>query len=384
VPKRAITTITDLTYSTSTEVPEIVVYVDQYGNSVSTATETVVIIPGATSSSSSLSTSSTDTPAPPITHAAPPAVLISAPPVPVPVPVPSPSSLSSLVRTTSSYAPSPTSTQGSSSQGGNLHGVAYSPYKANGACKTADEVTADFALFAKDFGIVRLYGVDCDQVATVYAAAKQYGNKLMLGIFDIDHVPAAVSAMVAGVNNDWSIVDTVSVGNELVNGGSKSVTQVVASMTQARNALRAAGYNGPVVAVDTYIAVENNPDLCNESDYCAVNVHPFFDSNTAASSAGAFVTSAVASVRSKLSDPSKRVVVTETGWPWQGNANGAAVPSLDNQAAAVSSIKSAFSSNPADCILFTAFNDMWKKPADPTFNAEQFWGMGGASSPSDN
>jgi exo-beta-1,3-glucanase (GH17 family) len=269
------------------------------------------------------------------------------------------------------------------SSGHGLHGVTYSPYKGDGNCKTEDEVDGDFSLFSKDYGVVRLYGVDCNQIATVSKAAKKYGNKLFLGIFDISQVESAVATMAASLNNDWSMVDTVSVGNELVNNGGATVEQSLVALAQTRSALRAAGYQGPVVVVDTFVAVLAHPELCDQSDYCAVNVHPFFDPNTGAPGAGSFVSSIVTNIRNKLSDPNKRIVVTETGWPWQGEPNGAAVPGLDHQSTAISSIKGAFNSNAGDVFLFTAFNDLWKKAEAGTFMAEQFWGMGGRYSPSD-
>jgi exo-beta-1,3-glucanase (GH17 family) len=285
----------------------------------------------------------------------------------------------------SAFSPTPVSSAQPEidSSGSALHGVTYSPYKGDGNCKTADEVDNDFALFSKDYGVVRLYGVDCNQVVTVSKAAKKYGNKLLLGIFDINNVDSAIATMAAGLDHDWSMVDTVSVGNELVNNGGATVAQSIAALGKARTDLRAAGYQGPVVIVDTFVAVLAHPELCNESDYCAVNIHPFFDPNTGAPDAGSFVSSIIKNIRSKLSDQNKRIVVTETGWPWQGEANGAAIPGLDHQSTAISSIKGAFSSNAADVFLFTAFNDLWKKAEEGTFMAEQFWGMGGRYSPCD-
>jgi exo-beta-1,3-glucanase (GH17 family) len=380
--------VTDSTYTQQTEVPEVVVYVDQYGNDVSTTTETVVIVPGSTSAVASVKTLSTDlSPRPSAAGEVPAVSAADVSATPISAARMSPSGSSSAVPATPTTKTAVTSSSAPASaanQDSTVHGVTYSPYKGGGGCKSASEVDADFALFAEDFSIVRLYGVDCDQVAAAYAAAKKYGNKLFLGIYDITAVPQAVSTMAAGVNNDWSVVDTVSVGNELVNSGAASVGQVLAALSQARTALSAAGYTGPVVTVDTFVAAEHNPALCDQSDYCAVNVHPFFDPNTGPDQAGSFVTSTIATLRSKLSDPRKRIVVTETGWPWKGSANGAAVPGLDQQTAALTSIKGAFSSNPADCILFTAFNDLWKQAAPSTFYAEQFWGMGGRYSPADN
>ncbi|KAK8117805.1 family 17 glycoside hydrolase [Apiospora kogelbergensis] len=374
LPKRDKVTVTDDKFSKPTEIPEIVVYVDQFGNPFRTATETVVVIPASPPPIPPPS-------APPVVAPAPPAPKPPSPQPPAPAPPPAPQPTVS-----SPVAPPPKSSSSaapSTNQDGTRHGITYSPYKGAGGCKSATEVDADFALFAKDHGVIRLYGVDCDQVASCYAAAKKYGNKLMLGIFDINSIPQAVSTMAAGVQNDWSIVDTVSVGNELVNNGGAQVGQMLGAIEQTRSALRAKGYNGPVVTVDTFVAVLAHPELCDASDYCAVNVHPFFDPNTPSANAGSFITSTVGQIRGKLSDPNKRIVVTETGWPWKGTANGAAVPGMDTQSTAIASIKSSFTSNPADCILFTAFNDMWKKPDAGTFFAEQFWGMSARYSPAD-
>ncbi|KAK8015877.1 1-3-beta-glucan synthase component FKS1 [Apiospora marii] len=391
IPKRDKVTVTDAKIAKPTEIPEVVVYVDQFGNPVRTATETVVVNPTAPPAAPPVVPPAAvpASPAPQAPQPQPPAPAPAASSAPAPPPAPKPSTSAQPAPQSSAASPvapppkSSSSAEPSTSEDKALHGITYSPYKGAGGCKSAAEVDADFALFAKDHGVIRIYGVDCDQVASAYAAAKKYGNKLMLGIFDISSIPQAVSAMASGVKNDWSIVDTVSVGNELVNNGQAQVGQMVGAIEQTRSALRAKGYKGPVVTVDTFVAVLAHPELCDASDYCAVNVHPFFDPNTPSAKAGSFITSTVGQIRQKLNDPKKRIVVTETGWPWKGTANGAAVPGMDTQATAIASIKSSFTSNPADCILFTAFNDMWKKPAAGTFFAEQFWGMGARYSPAD-
>ncbi|KAI3328639.1 glycoside hydrolase family 17 protein [Ustulina deusta] len=386
IAKRDRITISDASYPDPTEFPEVVVYVDQYGNPIRTATETVVYVPKETTPPPEASSLPSPDSAPPVV--APASVSSPSPPPPTAESAPEPSSKqqpSSVAPAAASPSvlPPDSSEPDTPSPGTGLHGVTYSPYKGDGNCKTADEVDRDFSLFSKDYGVVRVYGVDCDQVSTVSKAAKKYGNKLFLGIFDIDTVDSAVATMAADLENDWSMVDTVSVGNELVNDGRATVEQSLAALDRARSCLRAAGYPGPVVVVDTFVAVLRHPELCDQSDYCAINCHPFFDPNTGAPEAGTFVDSTVKNIRSKLSDLTKRIVVTETGWPWQGQPNGAAIPGLDHQSNAISSIKGTFSSNAADVFLFTAFNDLWKKAEASTFMAEQFWGMGGRYSPSD-
>jgi len=230
-------------------------------------------------------------------------------------------------------------------------------------------VATDLAA-VKGYDVVRLYGVDCNQIANVVAA--KTGMKLFIGIFDINSIASEVQTITKAVNGDWSLVQTVSVGNELVNSGGASVGAVVAAIGTARTLLKAAGYTGPVVTVDTMVAMQSNPELCTASDFCAINCHAFFDSNTQASGAGAFVQGWVEKVSQAANG--KLTIVTETGWPFQGNPNGAAVPSPQNQQAALSSIQSTISSN---VILYSAFNTLWKTNSAATFGAEQYWGING-------
>lgn len=269
----------------------------------------------------------------------------------------------------------------------NATGITYSPYNADGTCRSASQILDDFQRLATHTDpparLVRIYGVDCDQVARVLPAADAIGVQLFLGIFSLDDLPGQIATLSAAVNSSargWTAIDTVSVGNELVNNGQATAKQVVDALAAARGMLRAQGYAGPVVTVDTFFAVERNPELCDASDYCAINVHAFFDADTAAERAGDFVARKVADVREVLRDSGKRVVVTETGWPWQGNANGLAVPGRENQRVAVRSILDVWGKeNPGGLILFTAFDEAWKKAEKGTFYAEQFWGMYEAS-----
>lgn len=224
------------------------------------------------------------------------------------------------------------------------------------------------------FSVVRLYGTDCNQVANVLAAIKGKGVSLFLGIFDLSQIQTECQTIIDAVKGDWSLINTVSVGNELVNNGGASVGQVTAAIGQVRSTLKAAGYNGPVVTVDTMVSMKANPDLCHASDFCAINCHAFFDGNVAANGAGRFVLEWARQVSEAAGG--KTVVITETGWPTQGDTNNKAVPSKENQDAALQSIKEAFGQN---AIFYSAFNDLWKKDSASTHNAERFWGILGNS-----
>lgn len=263
-----------------------------------------------------------------------------------------------------------------------LFGVSYAPYRADHACKSQQDVNDDMEEMAGKYSLIRVYGTDCDQVPMMYKAAKAKGMKLFLGIWEPSAVKDEANKIIAGINGDWGMVHTVSVGNELVNNGQASAADIVAAVKSARSILRAAGYNGPVVTVDTFMAVQAHPELCDESDYCAMNAHPFFDSTTTASHAGRWLVDTIECVKAALST-SKRIVITETGWPTKGMANGLAVPGMAHQKLALDSIHKEFASTPGDIILFSAFNDLWKTKTASTFDADQFWGINGAVAKSD-
>ncbi|KAF2099957.1 glycoside hydrolase [Rhizodiscina lignyota] len=220
------------------------------------------------------------------------------------------------------------------------------------------------------FGIVRSYGVDCNQVSTMISAAKANNMKVFLGIFDLSQASSEISTLISGVNGDWSGVWAVSIGNEDVNQGKAAPADVVTALNNGRTQLRSAGYNGPVVHVDTFNQIIDHPEMCENSDFAAANCHAFFDPNTSAQNAGDFVLNQAQQVAKACGG--KNTWITESGWPHAGLTNGQAVPSPENQQDALNSLRSKFSSN---IIFFSAFNDLWKVNNAGTFDAEQCWGM---------
>jgi exo-beta-1,3-glucanase (GH17 family) len=230
---------------------------------------------------------------------------------------------------------------------------------------------ADFKMM-DGYSIVRIYGVDCNQVSSAIAAAKSTGKKLIVGIYDITQIGSAVSTISSAAGDDWSTISLITVGNEELNKGASSVSGVVQAVNNVRSSLRAAGYQGPVSTVDTFDQVIANKALCDASDITTVNCHAYFTSSVTADQAGQYVLDQVANVR-KVCGDGKKVLVTESGWPKSGDSNGAAVASVANQQAAISSLKDKFGN--ANIILFSAFDDGWKQDYAGTFNAEKHWGI---------
>lgn len=231
----------------------------------------------------------------------------------------------------------------------------------------------------KGYKTVRIYGMGCNIVPLAIQNAVKNGQKLMAGVYTSSTGNGEDLSTVINVykdavrqyaNGDWDIIQLFSVENERVNDHDLTASAVVDAIQRARGQLRGLGYNGPVGAVETVPAMLDNPAICKASDVVMVNCHAFFDTNTKAQDAGTFVKNQVQRVKSACN--TDRVVVTESGWPHQGNANGAAVPSPDNQRMALESLRSNFDH---DLFLFNAFDSPWKADWASSFNAERFWGV---------
>lgn len=279
------------------------------------------------------------------------------------------STLSESTVASASTVNSQSSSSSSSSFSGPAKGITYSPYAADGTCKSQSDIATEVALLS-DYEIIRLYGVDCNQVE--YVTDAMADNQLLFaGIYYMDAITSGVQTLATAVEASigWSRVHTVSIGNEFVNDGTATTDQIKSYVSEGREALTSAGYTGPVVSVDTLVAVQNNPVLCDYSDYIAVNSHPYFDGNVVAANSGPWLETQIANIKS-ICGGEKSVLITETGWPTKGDTYGKAVPGTSEQTAALDSI----SDSCGDQVLFfNAYNDLWK--ADGAYGVEKYWGI---------
>jgi exo-beta-1,3-glucanase (GH17 family) len=342
-----------------TETVEVIVYEDSNGNPVSTSTSIILGAPSAV-------------PAAQVQQENPPQDTKPTTTSDAATPPPSPPSQNLSQQSGTSDPPSGNAPTGGP---GFKSGITYSQYLADGECRSADQVASDVSdILSHGHDLIRIYGSDCNGPANLFAAIKGKPVSMFLGIYDISQASTEASSIASQLNNDWSQVNTISVGNELINDGSASVEAVTGAIGAVRSQLRGLGYQGPVVTVDTMVAVLANPELCTASDYCAINCHAFFDGGVAPDGAGGFVEMFAGKVAAIAGG--KTVVITESGWPSCGTPNKIAATGPSPQEQAIASLKSSFASN---MILFSAYNEYWKKNNDGTFGAENCWGIYGNS-----
>jgi exo-beta-1,3-glucanase (GH17 family) len=239
--------------------------------------------------------------------------------------------------------------------------MTYSPYNGDGTCKDKASVSSDIAaIAAKGFTSVRLYSTDCSGLLHVGAAVKSHGLKLVLGIYisnrGVADAEAQIKDIIDWTSGDWGRVEMIVVGNEALFNGYCAADALVDLIATAKAAFAKAGYSGPITTAEPInILKEHAASLCPVLDVVAANIHPFFNSDVTADTAGDFVAQELQHLQQIC--PGLDSYNLETGWPSAGSHNGAAVPGVSEQQAAIISIQKKAGSH---SVFFSFVDDKWK------------------------
>ena len=284
-----------------------------------------------------------------------------------------PSSSAAPTSSSSAAKPSSSSSSGSMSANGNQWCQTYSPYTSTGTCKDAGSVSQDIATIAgRGFTCVRIYSTDCSGLTNVGTAVRANNMKMIVGVFISNTGISGAQQQVSDLTSwaQWDIVELVVVGNEAIFNGYCSASDLAGFITSTKSALQASGYNGPCTTTETLNIWQDSGNaaaLTAVVDGCGANIHAFFNADTTADQAGTFVLSQIQILEGICG--SKPVWNCETGWPYQGSANGAAVPGIAEQQTAISAL---LSSAGKQCVVFDSFDAPWKAPGE--YGVEQYWG----------
>ncbi|KAM9936703.1 hypothetical protein OXX80_003743 [Metschnikowia pulcherrima] len=253
--------------------------------------------------------------------------------------------------------------------------IVYSPYANDGSCKGYDTIKSDLQLIqSKGISKIRLYGADCAVTTAVLPLCMELGMTVNQGFWissaGVDSIDGGVSSVVEWAEtNGWSVFDFFTVGNEAVNDGSCTVSELIDKIASVKQILNNAGYSGEVTTSEPPVTFINHPSLCTDSviDFVGVNPHSYFNANLYAYQAGEYITSQQKQVAAICS---KSAFITETGYPHKGDSYGNNVPSDENQYLALASI---MKYTGGDVTILTTYDDMWKNPGP--HGIEQYFGM---------
>lgn len=249
--------------------------------------------------------------------------------------------------------------------GGSIYGITYTGKSADGQCHSADQVSQMVKRFQKN-GIqhIRTYSQECDILPNLLKAIQNTDMQVVAAAW-IDGSgkdEKEISSLVNNLKNANSDqIAAVAVGNECVQGGLMSASDVASKIKEVKGKL---GGKFKVGTVDTPTGYQG--DMFDASDIVFVNIHPFFGA-VSADDAVDNLNQQLGSFKGKAGG--KDVVVGEVGWPSSGDTNGKAVPSTQNLTKVYNGLKS---SN-IKYYFFEAQDSNWKNGGE--FNVEPHWGI---------
>jgi glucan 1,3-beta-glucosidase len=250
-----------------------------------------------------------------------------------------------------------------------MHGICFSPYE--GAQKPGDPISEEqvrrkLALLQPYTKWIRTFS--CTQGNEIIPRlAKEYGFKTLVGSWlgeDLQKNEQEISALVELAKAGY--VDVAGVGNEVMYRKELEEEVLIAYIDSVKAQL----HEVPVGYVDAYYEFTNRPKITQACDVILANCYPYWE--------GCGIDYSLLYMKqmyyqAQQAAPGKRVIITETGWPSEGEALGAAMPGYENALKYFINAQNWSQSEDIEMFYFSAFDESWKADAEGSVGA--YWGL---------
>lgn len=250
-----------------------------------------------------------------------------------------------------------------------IHGLSFSPYiEGQGPGTIVEESQIRDRLAVLEPYVRWIRSFSCTEGhELIPAIAKEKGLKTMVGVWldgDREHNDLELENAIRIANEGHA--DILAVGNEVLLRGDLTEDELL-------NYLRRAKEGAPGVEVgyvDAYFEFVDHPRITDACDVLLANCYPFWE-GCPAEHALLYMKDMYRRVRSVANG--KRVIVSETGWPNIGSAEGAAVPSFENAIKYFVDTCRWAEDEGIEIFYFSSFDESWKVGAEGDVGA--YWGL---------
>lgn len=161
-------------------------------------------------------------------------------------------------------------------------------------------------------------------------------------------------------------VDIAAVGNEVLYRGDLDEDELVGFISEVKESLPGI----PVGYVDAYYEFVDRPRLAEISDVILCNCYPFWE--------GTAYEHSLDHMRHMYqlgldAGAGKKVIITETGWPSEGQPFGGSQPSAINAMKYFIQTQLWANANDIETFYFSSFDESWKVANEGDVGA--YWGM---------
>ncbi|MEC3906257.1 glycosyl hydrolase family 17 protein [Tamlana sp. 2201CG12-4] len=250
-----------------------------------------------------------------------------------------------------------------------MHGLCFSPYEEGQA--PGDQITE--AQIRRRMKIIRPYtkwirSFSCtDGNEMIPLIAKEYGIKTLVGAWLGDD-PEINKKEIAGLIKlaKDGYVDIAAVGNEVMYRGDLTEEELLDFMHQVKEAIP----DIPMGYVDAYYEFNDRPKITEACDVILANCYPYWE--------GCSLEYSLIYMKDMFNQAvkaanGKKVIITETGWPSQGEGLNGALPSYENAIKYFINTQQWSGEDDIKVFYFSSFDESWKVGAEGDVGA--YWGL---------
>lgn len=255
---------------------------------------------------------------------------------------------------------------------GSMMGIDFNPMRKNhdpekSLYPSVAEIDQDLALLAGKVHAVRTYSV-MNGLENVPQLAAQHDLNVTIGAW-INSDPIAsqqeVDKLISISRADHSNIVRTIVGNEAIMRKELSVDELIVYLRQVRQQTWR-----PVSTSETWDIWIAHPELADEVDFIATHILPYWE-GIPADKALDYVFARYQQLRTAF--PDKPIVITEVGWPSDGQPIQQAEASTINQAKFLRDFLNRAEQENLTYYVVEAFDQPWKQTTEGSSGA--YWGL---------
>lgn len=251
-----------------------------------------------------------------------------------------------------------------------MHGLCFSPYEEGqkpGDILTEKQIRKRMEIIKPYTKWVRSFScIEGNEL--IPKIAKEFGIKTLVGAWlgkETDKNDLEIKELIKLAKEGF--VDIAAVGNEVLYRHDLTEQQLLDCIYKVKNAIP----DFPVGYVDAYYEFSARPKITEACDVILANCYPFWESCNIDYSLMYMKNMFYQALHA--GGGLKQVIITETGWPSQGEDYKGAFPSRENAMKYFINTQLWSSEEDIEIFYFTSFDESWKVGTEGDVGA--FWGI---------
>ncbi len=197
--------------------------------------------------------------------------------------------------------------------------------------------------------------------------AKEMGMNTLVGAWlgdDKEKNEIEVENLIQLCNDGF--VDIAAVGNEVLYRNDLTLAELLEKIDYVKSQVS----DIPVGYVDAYYEFGRHPELVDASDVVLANYYPFWEGTSFENSLGH-----LHHMHQQVIDAAKgkKIIITETGWPSQGEVTKGAIPNAISTMKYFINVQIWAQQSEIEMFYFSSFDESWKVGAEGEVGA--YWGL---------